>query len=98
MRVLIEEGIVRKGRPYNLVIRGRILKIMEELPIVTPQRVMERYEFDYGIRLSWNTVSNRLTELLKENKIFMVETTPRGSIKGRIRTRINKIYSLKPLK
>jgi hypothetical protein len=97
MRVLIDEGIVRKGRPYNLAIRDRILSILEELPIATPQRIKEKYESDYQRGISWNTISNRLAELVKDNKVFIIVTTPKANVKGKKRTRIHKIYSLKPL-
>lgn len=98
MNTIIDEGIIRRGRPYNSLIRERILRILEELPIATPQRIKERYEANYRVPISWNTVANRLTELTGEGKIFITSTTPRANIRGTIRTRIHKVYSLRPLK
>jgi len=98
MRILIDSGIVRRGRPYNLVVRDRILRIMEEIPISTPQRIKEKYEEVFHKSISWNTISARLTELVSEKKIYMLQTTSKENIKGKRRTRIHKIYSLKPFK
>jgi hypothetical protein len=98
MRILIDRGIVRRGRPYNLVIRDRILEILKELPIATPQRIKEKYESDYKVPISWNTVVNRLNDLVKDNKVFIIVTTPKANIKATKRRRIHKIYSLRPLK
>lgn len=98
MKILIDKGIVKRGRTYNLVVRDRILRIMEEIPISTPQRIKEKYEEAFHKSISWNTISARLTELVSEKKIHMVQTTIKENIKGKHRTRINRIYSLKPFK
>jgi hypothetical protein len=98
MNTIRDEGIVRRGRPYNSLIRERILRILEELPIATPQRIKERYEANFRVPISWNTVANRLTELTDEGKVFVTATTPRANIRGMMRTRIHKVYSLKPLR
>jgi hypothetical protein len=73
------------------------LAILENLPIATPQRIQERYESDYGVSVSWHTIRNRLTELLKEGKVVETITTPKANIKGKIKTRIHRIYSLEAL-
>ena len=98
MNVLIDKGIVKKGRPYLTMVRERILKILEELPIATPQRIKEKYESIYQRRICWITVNGRLTELIKEKKLFMVETTLNTDLRGNSRKRVNRIYSLKPFK
>ena len=98
MKVIIDEGIIRRGRPYNMLIRERILKILTEVPLATPQRIKERYEADYNVPISWNTVSTRLTELVEDNKVVRTIATPMASVKGKIRNRIHKIYCLKYLK
>jgi hypothetical protein len=95
--MIIDEGIIRRGRPYNIAIRDRILAILQDLPIATPQRIKEKYEMDYQVPISWTTVNNRLTELLREQRIFRKMVTPQKNVKGTIRIRIHKIYSLKPL-
>ena len=95
--MIIDEGIIRRGRPYNMAIRDRIMAILQDLQIATPTRIKEKYETDYQVPISWTTVNNRLNELLKEQKIFKKIVTPQKNVKGKIRTRIHKIYSLKPL-
>lgn len=94
MKVIVDKGIVKRGRPYNALIRERILRILEELPLATPQRIKERYESDYHVPISWNTVNIRLTELVEENRVVRTITTPKASVKGKIRTRIHRIYCL----
>jgi hypothetical protein len=98
MNSITDEGTIRRGRPYNSLIRDRILRILEELPIATPQRIKERYEANFKVPISWNTVANRLTELKDEGKVFVTATTPKANIRGTTRTRIHKVYSLKPLR
>ena len=95
MKIMIDAGIVKRGRPYNELIRERILKILAELPLATPQRIKERYTADFNVPISWSTVNNRLTELVKENKVAKTVTTPLANAKGKIRTRIHKTYRLK---
>ena len=94
---MIDQGIIRRGRPYNLAIRDRILRILEELLIATPQWIKDKYEMNFNVPISWGTVHNRLAELVKESKVFETVITPRQNLKGQMRMRINKIYSLKPL-
>jgi len=94
---IVDVGVIRRGRHYNLAIRDRILTILEELSIATPQWIKEKYEAYYNAPISWNTVRNRLNELVSEHKAFETVITSQANIKGKIRTRINKIYSLKPL-
>ena len=94
----MDEGVVRRGRPYNALIRERILKILTEAPLATPQRIKERYKADYRVPISWNTVRNRLNELVEDNKVARTVTTPMASVRGKIRTRIHKIYCLKHVK
>ena len=98
MNVLIDKGIVKRGRPYLTIVRERILKILEELPIATPQRIKEKYESIYQRSICWNTINSRLTELFNERKLFMLETTLSKDLRGNLRKRINRIYSLKPFK
>ena len=94
---VIDEGIIRRGRPYNSAIRDRILQILAELTIATPQWIKDKYEINFNVPISWRTVRNRLAELVKESKVIETVITPKKNLKGQIRTRINKIYSLKPL-
>lgn len=96
MKILIDKGVIRCGRPYNMIIRDRILAILQYLPIATPQRIKEKYENEYNVPISWTTVNNRLNELLREQKIFKKVVTPQKNVKGKIRTRLHKIYSLVP--
>ena len=79
-----------------MIIRDRILAILQYLPIATPQRIKEKYENEYNVPISWTTVNNRLNELLREQKIFKKVVTPQKNVKGKIRTRLHKIYSLVP--
>jgi hypothetical protein len=94
---IVDQGIIRRGRPYNLVIRERILRILKELLIATPQWIKDKYETDFNVPISWGTVHNRLSELVKESKVFETVITPGQNLKGKIRMRINKIYCFKPL-
>ena len=94
MTIITDTGIVKRGRAFNVLISERILKILMTLPIATPQRIKEKYEQLYQVPVSWNTIANRLTELVRDGKIFMLTTTREAECKGKYRSRINKIYSL----
>jgi hypothetical protein len=94
MTIITDTGIIKRGRAFNVLISERILEILATLPIATPQRIKEQYEQLYQVPVSWNTIANRLTELVMDGKIFMLTTTQKAECKGKFRSRINKVYSL----
>lgn len=59
----------RPGAKPKLVVRERLLVLLEELGVATPQRLRARYRERFGEPVGWNTISRHLRALVEAGSV-----------------------------